>query len=244
MNETPSERQLRIAPANLAEVGRSDMPGSPHERLARRVEELLDALEDLGWNQSQIARALGVSHVAVGKWRQPRGVRAMPSALNIAALGTLVQLAREGRVKPGHDHSWYSSYEKERVAAEKASAAEATVVTSVTPPVVPIPVPAIMVIDMASQIAFRELAKARYPELEVCLWYHRKNLEAGALGPRTIEFARAGYLESAGCTAWTAEEWWTRLLTIESRVQAQYDALAVKPADETVGAKTPHGSKS
>lgn len=59
----------------------------------------------------------------------------------------------------------------------------------------------------------------RYPELEVCVWYHRKDMDRRVVGWDVVDGARAGRYEGQGCDKWDGSEWWAKLLEMEGTVR-------------------------
>lgn len=58
-------------------------------------------------------------------------------------------------------------------------------------------------------------ADARYPELEICVWYNRLDVDRGIVGQEIIDGARNGRFAPQQCERWDGVTWWAKLREAE-----------------------------
>jgi hypothetical protein len=203
------------------------MPGmsklrTPATRETRNaLERMLKYLKDHGYSNADIgAEAGGVTAPAVRKWL----LGSIPSDGSMAALRTFhAKVERENTKSFGE--------------AETSS-------REVSAPVTSVPTHCEHTAQLAKegktvgeliQLRLAEIPGIRYPELELCLHYHRAAVAEGEVGPEVIVGARRGRFESSGCADWDGPQWWKALLLAESKLDASFagpssgSRLAAKP---------------
>jgi hypothetical protein len=69
-------------------------------------------------------------------------------------------------------------------------------------------------------------------ELEICLWYHRDEVDRGEISRTVISLAKEGFFEDLGCQSWVARDWWPALLQHDSELRGKLRRLRPgKPID-------------
>lgn len=191
--------------------------GKPHREASTGAKGAL--MKDLEWllasgyTLASIAKALGLSRQIVTRWsREPR---AFPRQGNLEELQKLVNKVR-------HEQS------RQRSSPLDGSVARGPVVP-VPPSYDPAMSAGLMGEHMAKMLMLRDLPQARYPELEVCLWYHREDLARGVVGPDVVVMAQGGRFDGLGCADWSAPRWWDEMRRANDRLQSEYGPASLLP---------------
>jgi transcriptional regulator with XRE-family HTH domain len=178
------------------------------EALKREVKETLGALRQYFPNKQELADALHVTRQAVTKWEEGTSY---PTRPNWDAVQGLLREVRKAATKVTVEPPTTLSLESEKVLASPSLRAPHFGDRKERG------------MGAVSHVISNKHEKAYFLELDVCLWYHREEIDSGALSQTVIVAAREGALESSGCADWKAPQWWEELRSFDKRVRAQLE---------------------
>lgn len=202
---------------NVGGMARGKSRHVPTLEQRQKIQSEIHELQEHFGSNAEVARQIGVSRGAVINWQN---MDDYPRPQHLERIRLV--LAKVGRRGTKVTHRAPSTVDVD----EAASVASPTPTTNVR--------------DQWERVGMvallRAVERGEEPawmlELELCLLYHRRDIDSGMVSQTTIAMAREGGFEDDGCAAWDAPRWWGELRDADVRVRSERRLRRAKRLDD------------